>query len=677
LKAQPDSFTRNLRRNGPIAAAIGLYFFWGLLFIAQKPGLQYDEALLVAGAVHMEHSAASFDLQPATHAWTCVFPRCIPLMSAFYVGAIKEYVSLPFFALFGPRTPVIRFVSLLLSALGIWGIYRLVAAGFDRRAAVLAAFAIAINPAFVTMSVFDNNAIAALMAGLGLTCAGVAFYSARHSVAAAFAMGAAMGFAVWDRANIVWILASGVVAAIIVFRRRALIPASHALAVLAGGIIGGFPFLAYQVVSGAATWKAQKAFAVADPMAALLRQRLFLFADVLLSDGEHRRMWAGPQLPLWQLWFFPAVVVLACLVCVLWRPRQLFAQFVALAFVLSSASLFFSRLQVAEHHLFVLVPLAIVLVVLACFLLQTKYRRAWMVSAALALIYASSALYWQVAGIRGLRATGGIGVWSDSGIELARYLDQRLQNRLIKILDWGLEFNEYVLTDGRLQPLEIYSGPSEDVSAQGRPWIDEIREGGVFLLTGPDDRGFPKPSEGFLKALAAARPVMQRHSIAQRDGDTYAEVIEIAPNSIRGSARPGEVPQGRIPMGDIGFESQLTGFYPPEDGFRWTKREFSAQLSVPEADPNGAQLLMRVYIPEAAIQKLGAQTLSARFAGHVLAPQTWSEPGQHVFRRQLDPAWLNPGQVQVDFSLDKAISATVSEPRELGIVVREISIEPL
>ena len=33
-----------------IAIAIGLYWLWGALLIAQNPGLQDDEALLVAGA---------------------------------------------------------------------------------------------------------------------------------------------------------------------------------------------------------------------------------------------------------------------------------------------------------------------------------------------------------------------------------------------------------------------------------------------------------------------------------------------------------------------------------------------------------------------------------------------------------------------------------------------------
>jgi hypothetical protein len=93
-----------------------------------------------------------------------------------------------------------------------------------------------------------------------------------------------------------------------------------------------------------------------------------------------------------------------------------------------------------------------------------------------------------------------------------------------------------------------------------------------------------------------------------------------------------------------------------------------------------AHLNVQIYIPESSIRKLGSQTLTAQFAGHALEPETWSGPGRYVFRRTLKPEWLkagNSGDVEIDFSLDKAIPPTGSDLRELGIVVREISIDTL
>jgi hypothetical protein len=495
-----------------------------------------------------------------------------------------------------------------------------------------------------------------------------------------------MGLGIWTRANFIWLLLAGGVAALIVFRRRILIPMSHGAAIMAGGIVGGFPFLLYQIVSHGATWEAQGQFAVSEPMASLARQRIILLADTLLCGGEHRRMWDGPPLPDWQLWFFPSVVLLACLVCLLWSGREetgrrSFARFLTLTFVFTLGILLFSRLPVAEHHLIFVVPLAAAIVVLACSILQTRFRHAWLISAVFLSMYGASAVYWQIQSIRGLKNSGGLGVWSNAGIDLARYLDRDFRDRQIKMLDWGLQYNLYILTDGRLKPKEIYSPSSEDLSASGRPWIDEIREGGVFLLHGPEDRQFPKPSIGFLRALAAARPlILHSQRIKQHDGLTYARVIDIAPNSIRGAPGPGDSPEIRIPMDNSRFDSQLTGFYPPEPGgFRWTKREFSTTLDLSHFshanDAGDPELLVRLYIPDGTIRQLGPVTLRARWGAQSLAPETWSSAGKHVFRRPLDDSWLARDAVRVDFSLDKALRGQGSDLRELGIVVSEISIE--
>ncbi len=439
-----------------IASAIGVYFLFGIGLIAQKPGLQYDEAMLVAGSVHMTHSPAVFELENTPDAWVCPFHHCIPLMSFLYVGPVKEYVSLPFFAVFGARTVVVRMVALLFGAVCIWGVFVLVEPWFGLVAAVVCAMALAINPAFLNMTIFDNGACGTIMASLGLAFAGVRFYGLRKSPLAAFALGAAIGFGVWSRANFVWIMAAGVIAAVVVFRRRVLIPASHAAAIVAGGIVGGFPFLLYQILSRGATWKAQGYFAAAQPMATLLRLRAGYFANILLSDSEHRQMWDGPPLPDWQLWLFPVVLMVACLVCLAERGRddtgqRSFTQFLVLTLIFSTAFPFFTRIQVAEHHLIMLLPLSVVTVVLAFSILQARFQWAWMISAVLLCLYGSSAVYWQVQAMRGLKNSGGVGVWSNAGTELANYLDRNYSDREVRVIDWGLQYNIYVLTDGRLK----------------------------------------------------------------------------------------------------------------------------------------------------------------------------------------------------------------------------------
>ena len=667
---------------GPIGIAIGLYWLWGALLIAQKPGLQDDEALMVVGAVHMRHSAGPFELLQTPDSWVCPLDHCIPLMSASYVGAVKEYAALPFFLWSGPRVPIVRIVSLLLAAFLIWGIYRITAEFLGDRAAALAALAIAINPAFVNMTVFDNNAVAAMMAGLGLTGGLLAIYQQRKNLAAAFALGLAIGFTVWARANSIWILAAGFIAGLIVFRQRFLAPIRHWIAMALGSLLGSAPLLAFEIISHGFTWKVQQALSESGSMATLLRSRIFWFADTLISDGEHRRMWAGPLLPQWQLWLFPCLTAAAILLCLFGSPKidtrlRSFVRALAITSLATGASLLFSRLPVAEHHLIVLLPLAAMMIIAACSILTSAHR--WMrpISAGLLLVYGSCAVYWHVAAIRGLKATGGVGLWSNSVLELARYLDQKERPEQVKYLDWGLLNNMYVLTDGRLKAYEIYSTQSEDADDQGRPWVEQIRGGGVFVLHGPDDQAYPKPTAGFLHAAAAARPVRRLHTIYQRNGQKYAQILEIEPNSIRGA---GSVPAQivRLQMSDTRLDDRLKGFYSPEGaGFRWTRREFSAALDLSDMEATGVQLSVHLYIPESILRKAGPLTLFASAGSHTLNPETWSQPGQYVYRRELEPAWIASEPVQMSFRLNKAVPPTARDQRELGIVVSEISAEPL
>jgi hypothetical protein len=137
-------------------------------------------------------------------------------------------------------------------------------------------------------------------------------------------------------------------------------------------------------------------------------------------------------------------------------------------------------------------------------------------------VYFSSAIYWQVAAVQGLRNSGGIGQWSDAVFPLAEYLQQKYPGKEIKILDWGLQNNLYILSDGKIRSREIYDGAFPR-------WSEQIRQGGVFLMNGPANRQFPAASVSFLEALAVLRPKIRRFTVSQQSGVPYAEIIEIEP----------------------------------------------------------------------------------------------------------------------------------------------------
>jgi hypothetical protein len=470
-----------------------------------------------------------------------------------------------------------------------------------------------------------------------------------------------MGFGVWSRANFVWLMISLVAAAVIVLRRKLLAPVGHWAAWIGGGVIGGLPFLAYQIYSSGGTWEATNMFIAREPLAERLFTRLVLFSETLLIDREHRAMWDGPAMADWQRWLFPAVVLVSLVVCLAMsrRAKSLWARGAGLTFLFLALFLFFSKTPIAEHHLIALVPLAAMVVVLACSILQAQFGWGAGVSAGLAAVYISSAFYWEVQTIEGLHRTRGVGPWSDAIYTLARELPQKYPTQELKILDWGLENNLYVLTDARLHTREIYSDEAH------RPWIDEIRRGGVFLLNGPENRQFPAASEAFLKTLAEARPAIERVTYPQHSGVAFAEVIDIQPDTIGQGSSQDSAQKSIAP-------EKLDGLHPPETGgWRWTKRQFAVTFG----GSGAARLILQVYVPDASIQKLGQLTLTARLGDHNLAPQTFHQPGQYSFERDIPAGWMKSSGNRFDFSLDKAIPPSAADVRELGIIVASVALE--
>lgn len=657
-----------------------MYCLFGGLQIAQQPGIQYDEAYLVAGAVHMRHSPTEFPLPHSEFTWMCGARRCLPLMAEIpYVGALKEYLAVPVFALFGPNLTAIRIISLLLGAIGIWGVMRLAHVLAGPLVAAAAGLALAANPAYVDTTIFDNNAFAGMMAGLGLTCAALARYFKFEDIWAAFYVGLAIGFAVWTRANFVWILAGAACATVIVFRLQVLLrPIKHWLALIGGGVLGGLPFLIYQVSSGGGTWQATGMFADNTPLAERLYVRLVLLGETLLADREHRAMWGEAEMNEVERWLPLSIVLAACLICLFVRRPDgtwRFARFCSLAFLLSSIILFTSTMQIAEHHLIAVLPLAVLVVACAGAILQSRFPRMFKTFAIVCLAYAALCLEWQAKTIQGLHETGGVGMWSNAVADLTKQVERDYPKQLVNVVDWGFQDNMYVLSDGRIKSREIFWNADEQRSGTGRLWADELKAGGVFVVSGSENRRRPAAVNGFLKALATANPTSRRATILQRSGLTYAEIIDVEPGTVNAGKLKDES-AARISMGDLTAEAKIGGFHKPEaSGWRWTKREFFVILDAPKVAGGRPWLQLNLYLPENQIQQQGPMTLSARIGSHVLPPERYDKSGGYTFSRQLEEAWLGAGGNRIDFSLDKVQAPGAGDSRELGIVVADASIK--
>jgi hypothetical protein len=134
-----------------------------------------------------------------------------------------------------------------------------------------------------------------------------------------------------------------------------------------------------------------------------------------------------------------------------------------------------------------------------------------------------------------------------------------------------------------------------------------------------------------------------------------------------------------VHMGDPKTEAQLiSGFYGIEqNAWRWTGRRFSLALRPPfGAAQKGGTLQLRLTVPPVIIQKLKTISLSAAIGGSALSPETYTQPGDYMYTREVAPALLAGESVRVDFELDKSMPPAGVDLRELGVVVLSAGLEP-
>jgi hypothetical protein len=118
------------------------------------------------------------------------------------------------------------------------------------------------------------------------------------------------------------------------------------------------------------------------------------------------------------------------------------------------------------------------------------------------------------------------------------------------------------------------------------------------------------------------------------------------------------------------------GFYEVEaNAWRWTGKEFAVDLSAPlHSDEKGAQLVMKLAVPDAVIQKLGSVQLTAAIQGYNLEPQIYTKAGQYTYTRDVPPDKLPSDVVRIDFAVDHTLPPTETDRRQLGIIVSEVGL---
>jgi hypothetical protein len=132
-----------------------------------------------------------------------------------------------------------------------------------------------------------------------------------------------------------------------------------------------------------------------------------------------------------------------------------------------------------------------------------------------------------------------------------------------------------------------------------------------------------------------------------------------------------------VSAGDPNVASHFVkGFYGVEqNAWRWTDQEFAVDLSPPlHSDQKGAQLVVKLAVPDAVIQKLTSVQLSAAIQGYKLEPQIYTKSGQFTYTRDVPADKLHGELVRIEFALDHALPPAADDRRTLGIIVSEVGL---
>jgi hypothetical protein len=132
-----------------------------------------------------------------------------------------------------------------------------------------------------------------------------------------------------------------------------------------------------------------------------------------------------------------------------------------------------------------------------------------------------------------------------------------------------------------------------------------------------------------------------------------------------------------IYAGDPNVASHFaTGFYNVEENaWRWTGKQFGVDLSPPlHSDQKGAQLVLKLAVPDVVIQKVNSVQLSAAISGYKLEPQVYTKAGSYTYTRDVPADKLQSDVVRIDFAVDHTLPPTETDRRQLGIIVSEVGL---
>ena len=442
------------------------------------PGLYYDEAVFAGFA--RDFITGQHRLHTPGFEIVNVFGRPFPVFIQFYLGALKSWILIPAFSLFGPTIATIRLTSLGCGLLALLLFMLAVRRWIGLGASLVAGVILLFDPAFFFLGVLDwGAAIPAFF------CRCVAFYlivvwsqngKARYLLSASVFL----GLGIFNKVDFATLMLGVALSALCFFgldlwkvvRSR---PVVTITAGLIGFLAGAGPMLlklpgiirytaAGRGNTGPAEFKEKlnTCFAMYDGS---------YFHRLMSTGGLFDQMYQQPAGTESFLWIFLAIAIVASFAGMVrnWQTNEMrLLGFLVVSGALTTIAIFLMPGAVRIHHSILVFPFPQLIIGFAFSYFWSRQSTGLIRSATRAasigavLILLASQIYAITKTETLLRETGGRGRWSNALNLFCREMRDR-SDVVIVSLDWG--FNEQLafLTDkpNLVEPFWAFSQKKE------------------------------------------------------------------------------------------------------------------------------------------------------------------------------------------------------------------------
>ncbi|HLE80624.1 MAG TPA: glycosyltransferase family 39 protein, partial [Dehalococcoidia bacterium] len=504
-----------------LAAALAIYLALALYQI-DLPGLYYDEA---ADAVLAAEMVQGEPVELFRGAGLWLGDRAFPLMVMDYVGAVNSYLLVPFFSTLGVGVASLRLMTVLGSAVALVLTYFLARGLFGWVAAALAVLLLAVHPSFIFWSrqgIYVTSIMAPLALG-GILCLRRWHTTGRYRH---FILGLLLlGLGISAKLLFLWVLPAAALLYLTLSRKRFSLP--QGLGGLAALVLGaGMPILYNLQGQGTFTLLSQNLqrteqgvdnlalvpnlITRAGDLAVLLDGGFFWFLGGVFRTATYPYVFLGAA---------AALIILAA------RPRiapyrkgiALILGFIVLVFLQSGVTV--SGLW--PTHFFILLPFAAMVVGLLAWLLPRTVPwpgPAWVAGMALWAAVFLPSLGADLQYHQALSETGGWMAHSDGVYRLAGVLERRGGPQPLA-MDWGVKASVQVLTQGRVNPQEVFQyQPEPDQTFYDLTYKGMQDPGRLYIFRAPELTVYPRFEHFESLATRLGKKATLEETVAQRDG---------------------------------------------------------------------------------------------------------------------------------------------------------------